>query len=264
LAARDKRAYNPASLVPRRRLTANLRHIAFISPEPQKLYDYYHHLYGLEQVRVSPSGSIHVIDGLFNLAFLAQQAVEHATVDTHREDGHEIDQSTGIAHFGFTVDRLEDVFDKLGQEVHRGETPQNGRPAEMRVVDPFGNRVGISSRGFLGREERKTPAIRYASIECTDPDGACKFYRDNFDLTEIARTENSVLMSDGYITMEFTPNHTVKSPGIQYFGIQIDDWEDLRTKLAELGEELPEIVDDRVMLNDPEGNPYAVSTAGWA
>ena len=114
--------------------TANLRHIAIISPEPKKLYDYYHHLYGMEQVRESPSGSIHVIDGLFNLAFLAQQAVASATVDTHREDGHEIDQSPGIAHFGFTVDRLEDVFDKLDQSVHRAETPQNGRPAEMRVL----------------------------------------------------------------------------------------------------------------------------------
>ena len=89
---------------------ANLRHIAFISPEPQKLYDYYHHLYGMEKVRVSPAGSIHVIDGLFNLAFLAQQAVVLDAVDTHREDGHEIDQTPGIAHFGFTVDRLEDVL----------------------------------------------------------------------------------------------------------------------------------------------------------
>ena len=134
----------------------------------------------------------------------------------------------------------------------------------MRVLDPFGNRVDVSSRGFLGREEKRTPAIRYAAIECADPDGACKFYRDNFDLAETAKTANGVLMSDGYITMEFTPNQTVKSPGIQYFGIQIDDGDDLRTKLAELGEELPEIVADRMMLTDPEGNPYAVSTAGWA
>ena len=243
---------------------ANLRHIAFISPEPQKLYDYYHHLYGMEQVRVSPAGSIHVIDGLFNLAFLAQQAVVLDAVDTHREDGHEIDQTPGIAHFGFTVDRLEDVFDHLEESVHRGETPQNGRPAEMRVVDPWGNRVDVSSRGFLGREERGTPAIRYAAVECTDPDGACAFYRRVFGLTEIAKTDDGVLLSDGYITIELTRKRTVDSPGIQYFGIQINDWDDLRAKLADLGQELPPVEDDRVMLTDPEGNPYAASTVGWA
>ena len=64
-------------------------------------------------MRESPSGSIHVIDGLFNLAFLARQAVQYDTVNTHREDGHEIDQTTGIAHYGFTVDKLSDIFDKL-------------------------------------------------------------------------------------------------------------------------------------------------------
>jgi len=56
----------------------------------------------------------------------------------------------------------------------------------------------------------------------------------------------------------------VDSPGIQYFGIQINDWDDLRAKLADLGQELPPVEDDRVMLTDPEGNPYAASTGGWA
>jgi catechol 2,3-dioxygenase-like lactoylglutathione lyase family enzyme len=51
---------------------AKLRHIAFIVKEPKTLYDFYHHLFGVEQVRHGPTGAIHVIDGLFNLAFLTQ------------------------------------------------------------------------------------------------------------------------------------------------------------------------------------------------
>ena len=43
-----------------------------------------------------------------------------------------------------------------------------------------------------------------------------------------------------------------------------NDWDDLRAKLADLGQELPPVEDDRVMLTDPEGNPYAASTGGWA
>ncbi len=77
---------------------AKLRHIAFIVKEPKKLYDFYHSLFGFEQVRLSPSGSIHVIDGLFNLAFLQQSHSTAEVVNTHRADGHEVDQTEGINH----------------------------------------------------------------------------------------------------------------------------------------------------------------------
>ena len=49
-----------------------LRHIAFISKEPKKLSDFYQKFFDLEEVKVFPSGSRMVIDGLFNLAFLQQ------------------------------------------------------------------------------------------------------------------------------------------------------------------------------------------------
>jgi hypothetical protein len=190
--------------------------------------------------------------------------VQFDTVNTHRQDGHEIDQSTGIAHYGFSVDKLTDVLDLLGGEVQQGETPQNGRPAEMRIVDLWGNRVDISSRGFLGREERRTPAIRYAAIECTEPEAACGFYKTNFGLSLQAETDDGVLMTDGYITMDLTRRRTLAKGGIQYFGIQVDDWDGLRERLSELGQELPPEGDGPVMLTDPEGNPYAVSKRGWA
>ena len=64
-----------------------LRHIAFISMEPKKLSDFYQKFFDLEEVRVFPSGSRMVIDGLFNLAFLQQHAYQDAIVGTHRADG---------------------------------------------------------------------------------------------------------------------------------------------------------------------------------
>ena len=58
-----------------------LRHIAFISKEPKKLSDFYQKFFDLEEVRVFPSGSRMVIDGLFNLAFLQQNV---ARAERHR------------------------------------------------------------------------------------------------------------------------------------------------------------------------------------
>ena len=245
---------------------AKLRHIAFISPEPTKLFDYYHHLFGLEQVRVSPSGSVHVIDGLFNLAFLAQQAVPSGAVNTHRADGHEIDQTTGIAHYGFTVDRLEDVLDRLDASIQRGESPQNGRPAEMRIVDPWGNNVDISSQGFLGREEKRLPGIRYVVVQTDAPDEACAFYRSTFGLAEVrSEMDGSTYLSDGDITLRITSEHTIDRQGIQYFGMHIEDWEGTRARFASLGEKLgdPPPAGSERMMTDPEGNHFAVSLEGW-
>jgi len=47
---------------------AKLRHIAFIVKEPKNLYDFYHHLFGVEQVRMALPR--HPRDRrLFNLGF---------------------------------------------------------------------------------------------------------------------------------------------------------------------------------------------------
>ena len=245
---------------------AKLRHIAFISPEPTKLYEYYHHLFGLEQVRVSPSGSVHVIDGLFNLAFLAQQAMASDMANTHRADGHELDQSTGIAHYGFTVDHLQDLFDNLDESIKQGESPQNGRPAEMRIVDPWGNAVDVSSRGFLGREERHLPGIRHVVIQSSDPDAACAFYREKFALDQVSAGPDGVtLLTDGDMSIRIQEDEAIGKPGIQYFGVQVDDWEATRARFKELGEELgdPPAPGEERMMTDPEGNAFAVSPRSW-
>src|ERR687891_2850641 len=86
-----------------------LRHIAFISKEPKKLSDFYQKYFGLEEVRVFPSGSRMVIDGLFNLAFLQHNAARASITGTHRSDGSEANQIPGIAHYGFMVDKLDEA-----------------------------------------------------------------------------------------------------------------------------------------------------------
>ncbi|MGH7870581.1 MAG: hypothetical protein ACREQO_00020 [Candidatus Binatia bacterium] len=54
---------------------AKLRHIAFISLEPKNLSGFYQNYFALEEVKIFPSGSRMVIDGLFNLAFLQRRAL---------------------------------------------------------------------------------------------------------------------------------------------------------------------------------------------
>ena len=252
-----------------------LRHIAFICKEPERLSDFYQKFFGLEEVRVFPSGSRMVIDGLFNLAFLQQNAGKASVAGTHRSDGSEADQTQGIAHYGFTVDNLDEAVSKLPPTLKRGDSPQvsagvqgaqGARPAEVRFIDPWGNNVDLSSRGFLGREEKKLPGVRLAVVQVANPDEACVFYRSQFDLAVVRREpDGSILLSDGTVNLALTGKQTLARNGIQYFGIQVENLPVVRQRLTEGGVEVfpVEGAPGQIRISDPEGNQVVISERGW-
>ncbi len=246
---------------------AKVRHVAYIVQEPKKLYDYYHALFGLEQVRLSPTGSIHVVDGLFNLAFLQKQAVDTQVVGTHRADGTEANQTLGINHFGFVVDNLDAVLDRLDDSIKRGESPQNGRPAEMRIIDSWGNNFDLSTRGFLAPEERTPMGVRHVAINAANPEETARFYESVLELRRVrTRDDGSIVLTDGDVSLALTPEQPIGRPGIQYVGVQVEDWAATEARFEDLGIDLPspKLGEHEVRLSDPEGNLYVISERGWA
>jgi catechol 2,3-dioxygenase-like lactoylglutathione lyase family enzyme/uncharacterized protein YwbE len=251
-----------------------LRHIAFISQEPKKLSDFYQKYFGFEECKIFPSGSRMVIDPLFNLAFLQRAAVEVAAAGTHRPDGSEKELTIGIHHYGFMVDDLDRAVAKLPAHLTRGTTPQisagvggseGARPAEVRFIDPWGNNVDLSSRGFLGREEKKLPGVRLLAVQVPDLAAACEFYQQQFDL-EIAgwSDDGTIRLSDGTVTLLLTKSQLRPKGGVQYFGIQVNDFAGVKKRLQDGGVALSETVEDQIQFNDPEGNKVIISETGWA
>ena len=251
-----------------------LRHIAFISKEPKLLSDFYQKYFGFEECKVFPSGSRMVIDPLFNLAFLQQAAVTAAVSGTHRTDGSEAELTVGIHHYGFMVDNLDTAVAKLPAGLTRGANPQisagvsgpeAARPAEVRFIDPWGNNVDLSSRGYLGREEKKLPAVRLLAVQVPNPDEACKFYKQQFELKTVDRDgEGNIRLSDGTVTLMLTKSHVRPKNGVQYFGIQVSEVASLKKRLQDGGVAISEPALGQVQFNDPEGNRVVVSEAGWA
>lgn len=253
---------------------AQLRHIAFISKQPKVLSDFYQRHFGFEECKVFPSGSRMVIDPRFNLAFLQSRGDEAGeVVGTHRADGAEVERQPGIHHYGFLVEDLNQAVAKLPPMLKRGASPQvsagvggpeGARPAEMRFVDPWGNNVDLSSRGFLGREEKKLPGVRLLAVQVPDLAAACEFYQQQFDLEVVGWTDDGTIrLSDGTVTLLLTKSQIRPKAGVQYFGIQVSDLAAVKKRLQDDGVELRESARE-LRFTDPEGNQVVLSESGWA
>ncbi len=251
-----------------------LRHIAFISAEPKKLSEFYQRNFGFEECKIFPSGSRMVIDPLFNLAFLQRAAVEAAVSGTHRTDGSENELTIGIHHYGFLVDNLDQAVARLPANLTRGANPQisagvsgpeAARPAEVRFIDPWGNNVDLSSRGFLGREEKKLPGVRLLVVQVPNLDEAGAFYKSQFDLEVVGgEGDAGISLSDGTVTLLLTKTPSRPKPGVQYFGIQVNDLTAVKKRLREGNVPMTESDGGRIQFNDPEQNRVVVSQSGWA
>jgi catechol 2,3-dioxygenase-like lactoylglutathione lyase family enzyme len=231
-----------------------LRHIAFISQEPKKLSQFYQKHFGFEECKVFPSGSRMVIDPLFNLAFLQSRGDQAgAVVGTHRADGAELERQPASLNRG------------ASPQVSAGVGgPEAARPAEMRFVDPWGNNVDLSARGFLGREEKKLPGVRLLAVQVPDLAAACEFYQQQFDLEIVGWTDDgTVRLSDGTVTLLLTKTQVRPNSGVQYFGIQVGDLATLKRSLQDSGVAVSEDGPGQIHFSDPEGNRVAVSQSGW-
>ena len=110
-----------------------IRHVAIASSQREKLAEFYKRAFGMKEVH-GEGGAIYLSDGAINFALNEQYAGREA----------------GLYHFGFEVDDLEVLKKKLkeagaGSEVQK--RPRN-REAEYRVLDPDGNPIDLSTRGW--------------------------------------------------------------------------------------------------------------------
>jgi predicted enzyme related to lactoylglutathione lyase len=171
------------------------------------------------------------------------------------------------------VDDLNKAVAKLPASLTRGASPQvsagvggpeGARPAEMRFVDPWGNNVDLSSRGFLGREEKKLPGVRLLAVQVPNPDEACEFYKSQFELEVVGKDgDGTIRLSDGTVTLLLTKSQVRPKQGVQYFGIQVRDLAELKRRLQDGGVTLSKSAADQIQFNDPEGNRVVVSDQAW-
>jgi catechol 2,3-dioxygenase-like lactoylglutathione lyase family enzyme len=104
-------------------------------------------------------------------------------------------------------------------------------------------------------------------LQTPEPDRTAAFYKSVFDLRETKREgKEAVYLTDGDIALCVTSDQTLEKRGIQYFGVQVEDWAATRARFKEIGLELSPLTERQkeVQVKDPEGNLFVLSEKGWA
>ena len=133
---------------------ARIKHIALTTKDPAKVADFYKEAFGLQEIRRSPSGAVFLTDGHINLAILNFKTDKDADVGAH---GPEF---SGIHHFGFQVEDLDEACQKLATVDARPLTRKEGldramasgshRNFEMKWAGPDGVVFDVSHTGWDG------------------------------------------------------------------------------------------------------------------
>ena len=113
---------------------AKIRHLAIKTKSPEKLAAFYEEVFGLKRIRSEKGGAIYMSDGYLTLALLRNRG--EAT-------------PSGINHFGFHVDDVKEIEEKLAKfEEPLTQRPANRPFAEYRAMDPDGNLFDVSAHGY--------------------------------------------------------------------------------------------------------------------
>jgi catechol 2,3-dioxygenase-like lactoylglutathione lyase family enzyme len=111
-----------------------IRHLAIKTKDPERLAKFYEEVFGMKCIHAEKSGARYMSDGYLTLAILRNRG--EAT-------------PSGINHFGFTVENLNEVEGKLQKWNEEMTKRPSTRPfAEYRAMDPDGNLFDISAHGY--------------------------------------------------------------------------------------------------------------------
>ncbi len=131
---------------------AKIRHLAIKTKDPKRLAKFYEDVFDMKIIHSEEGGAIYMSDGYLTLALLRNRG--EAT-------------PSGINHFGFSVDDVEEIQVKLEKYDEPLTVRPSNRPfAEHRAMDPDGNLFDVSVHGYdevefrADREKKKKEKVK--------------------------------------------------------------------------------------------------------
>ena len=133
---------------------ARIKHIALTTKDPEKVAAFYKEAFDMKEIRRSSNGAVFLTDGYINLAILNFKTEKDADVGANGPN------YSGIHHFGFQVENLDEACEKLEGVQGRQLTAKDNldmamatgshRNFEMKWAGPDGVVIDVSHTGWDG------------------------------------------------------------------------------------------------------------------
>lgn len=230
-------------------MKGGFKHVALFTKDPDKLLDFYQKNLGFSLIRRSPSGSLYTTDGLIMYAMLKHRPNTEA-------------RWVGYDHFGFHVTSMEEAKQRVTKalpDCQWGQRPQDGRYAEYRFLDMNGHPVDVSEEGFHTSGDTTPPTVRHVTIEASDVAKTAAFYKDTFEMKELARAADDITLSDGTVAVEFVKKQGDGSCQVRSMGLEVKNPEAVA---AGFGEKKA-LGNGMFAVKDIDGNTLELA-ASWA
>jgi len=189
------------------------KHVALFTEDPDRLFDFYEKNLGFSVIRRSPTGSLYTTDGWIMYAMLKKRQQSEA-------------RWIGYDHFGFHVNDMDEAKKRVTEalpDCQWGQRPQDGRYAEYRFLDMNGHPVDVSVEGFRTKDDLAPPTVRHVTIEASDPAKTAAFYQSAFDMKELSRSGDHVMLSDGTVSVDFVKHEGAGSCQLRFMGVHVKD-----------------------------------------
>lgn len=226
---------------------ASIRHIAVMTENWDREAKFYQTIFGMKKITngmTDEKGKYnkdrgHLSDGVIGLALL------------QRQPGFR----SGLDHFGFAVEDVQVVRDRLKQyypEVNIHQSQSHVPFAGLRGHDPDANQWDLSQKGMNNVREgyvefgwEQPRWINHICIRSGRPAYLAEFYQKVFELKPVEGLsgDNSYYLTDGKVGLAIRPWDMVQyrgqMAGLDHFGFKVDDLEQTKKDLDALAAAAP-------------------------
>lgn len=225
-------------------MSAKLRHLAIVSDRPALLSQFYRELFGMKGSPPEAGAAAVVSDGYVGLNV------------NPRVPGRQ----GGFDHFGFEVDDVDEVRDRLREgypSIELSRRPGSRPFAGISTHDPVGNVFDLSQKDMANRSGLYTEEtadqprrVDHVVLRVVEAERAARFYMDVFDLEEMekAPSDPDTYLTDGRVTFVISPwrigdyaGGGIERPALEHIGFKVESVEQVLADLEAMSERSPEL-----------------------
>jgi len=233
-----------------------IRHVAIHTDNYNRMAKFYQTAFHMKKITTGMTDDKgnynpergHISDGVIGLALLQRQAGLPA----------------GLDHFGFEVDDVEKVLDKLRTkypDVMVGKSPGHVPFAGLRTHDPAGNIFDLSQKGMSNVREgyvekgwEQNRWLNHIAIRALKPGPLAEFYHEVYELKPVEGPwdEKNFCLTDGRVRLvirSWDPT-TFRGmrEGLDHIGFKVDNLADVKKDIEELAQSSPEAAPRKIDL----------------